>query len=157
MDSGKTASGGTTATPGIAVYNRATLGGYWRAKFPNGRTIVLRQTDLGPSASGPKGKRIADFTYSALALAGYTEQNYPTDATVSITYLGKKLPTGTALTKSGPATDLFTPAGAQPSGAMYALLFVAMIAGGAILAGLGVNRAAGGAPARALRKVPVPV
>lgn len=82
-DSGRTALGLTTATPGVAVRpgdtwqtGRATLGRYWRIRTPNGRSAVLRQTDLGPNQS--TGRRI-DVTYSALGRLGYTEGSFPTD------------------------------------------------------------------------------
>lgn len=87
-DSGHTASGGTTATPGIAVYNRATLGGYWRVTDQKtGRSVVLKQTDLGPA---PFTGRKIDVTYSALNRFGYNENNFPTDSDFSATYLGAK-------------------------------------------------------------------
>ena len=89
-DSGHTASGGTTATPGIAVYDRATLGGYWRVTAPNGRTKIVRQTDIGPA---PWTGRKIDFTYSALGMFGYSEKNFPTDAIGHAVYLGKTLAT----------------------------------------------------------------
>src|SRR5207302_1484988 len=86
-DSGHTASGLPEGTPGgIAVYNRATLGGYWRVRFPNGRTLIERQVDLGPA---PWTGKILDVSYGALARAGYTEQNFPTGGHVTATYLGK--------------------------------------------------------------------
>jgi hypothetical protein len=85
-DSGHTANGLTTATPGIAVYNQATLGGYWKVTAPNGRTRVIQQTDIGPA---PWTGRLIDFTYSALNLFGYSEGNFPTNATASAVYLGK--------------------------------------------------------------------
>ena len=88
-DSGHTASGGTTKEPGIAIYNRATLGGYWRVTAPNGRTAVLRQTDLGPA---PFTGRKVDVTYSALGQLGYNEHNFPTDSQVKATFLGKNRP-----------------------------------------------------------------
>ena len=79
-DSGHTASGGTTAEPGIAIYNPGTLGGYWRVHLPNGRTAVLKQTDIGPAPW--TGKKV-DFTYSALKALGYTEKDFPTGGQVS--------------------------------------------------------------------------
>jgi murein DD-endopeptidase MepM/ murein hydrolase activator NlpD len=88
-DSGHTASGGTTREPGIAIYNKATLGGYWRVTAPNGRTAILRQTDLGPA---PFTGRKVDVTYSALGQLGYNEHNFPTDSQVKATYLGKNKP-----------------------------------------------------------------
>ena len=94
MDSGRTASGGTTATPGVAIRpgahyesGRATLGGYWRITDPKtGRSVVLKQTDIGPNQS--TGRRI-DVTYSALKKFGYSERNFPTDANWQAEYLGK--------------------------------------------------------------------
>lgn len=90
-DSGHTYNGGTTATPGVAIYNRATINGYWKVKFPNGRVVILKQTDLGPH---PTTGRKVDVTYSALRQAGYTEHNFPTDANVQYSYLGKNPPRG---------------------------------------------------------------
>src|SRR5205809_5360519 len=85
-DSGHTASGGTTAEPGIAVYNHKTLGGYWRVTAPNGKTAVLKQTDIGPA---PWTKRLVDVTYSALPHLGYNERSFPTDSQVRAEYLGQ--------------------------------------------------------------------
>jgi hypothetical protein len=85
-DSGHTANGMTTATPGIAVYNENTLGGYWKVTTANGRTQVIQQTDIGPA---PWTGRLIDFTYSAVHLFGYTQQNFPTDSVASAVYLGK--------------------------------------------------------------------
>src|SRR5438552_3604599 len=96
-DSGHTASGGTTKEPGIAIYNKATLGGYWRVTTPNGRTAVLRQTDIGPA---PWTGRKVDVTYSALGHLGYNEHNFPTDSTVHAEYLGKS-PKGTQSSSNG--------------------------------------------------------
>lgn len=94
MDSGKTAGGQTTATPGVAIRpgahyesGRATLGGYWRITDPKtGKSVVLKQTDIGPNQS--TGRRI-DVTYSALRKFGYSERNFPTDANWQAEYLGK--------------------------------------------------------------------
>lgn len=84
-----TASGASVKQPGIAVYNQATLGGYWRVTAPNGRSAVLRQTDLGPA---PWTGRKVDVTYSALGQLGYNEGNFPTNSQVKATYLGKNRP-----------------------------------------------------------------
>ena len=80
-----TASGKPVTDPGIAVYDTATLNGYWRVHFPNGRTAVLQQTDIGPA---PWTGRVLDVLYSALPYLGYTEQNFPTDSQISAGYLG---------------------------------------------------------------------
>lgn len=81
----KTASGASTSEPGIAIYNRATLGGYWKVTANNGKTAVLKQTDLGPA---PFTGRAIDVTYSALGKFGYNEGNFPTDSTFKAVYLG---------------------------------------------------------------------
>lgn len=94
MDSGRTASGGTTAEPGVAIRlpgrswrdSRKYLGGYWRVTAPNGRTAVLKQTDLGPNES--TGRNV-DVTYSALGKLGYNQGNFPTDAQFRYEYIGK--------------------------------------------------------------------
>jgi hypothetical protein len=88
-DSGHTALGGTTKEPGIAVYNHGTLGGYWRVTAPNGKTAVVKQTDIGPA---PWTGRKIDVTYSALNKFGYGEHNFPTDSEFKATYLGKNAP-----------------------------------------------------------------
>lgn len=88
-DSGHTANGETTKTPGIAVYNHGTLGGYWRVKAPNGKTAVLKQTDIGPA---PWTGRKIDVTYSALNKFGFNEHDFPTDSHFEAEYLGRKPP-----------------------------------------------------------------
>ncbi len=88
-------AGASNREPGIAVYNRGTLGGYWRVKFPNGRSLTVRQTDIGPAPW--TGKKV-DVNYTAVKAAGYTEGNYP-NPHVTAEYLGKrKPPTGPAPT-----------------------------------------------------------
>lgn len=81
-----TASGAPVTQPGIAVYNRATLGGWWLLKLPNGKLTTIQQTDIGPA---PYTGRKFDFTYSALPSLGYSEKNFPTNASISGVYLGK--------------------------------------------------------------------
>jgi len=161
---GTPASGIPITTPGIAVYNRATLGGWWRVKFPNGKTVDLRQTDLGPA---PFTGRAVDVTYSALGAAGYNEQNFPTDGTVTATYLGKTTSgqppaaavaatPGTALAltstpaaaaSSGAGGDLF---GAHHSELLYAAVWIGALTMAAYLLWTGLNRSTHGAPARAV-------
>jgi hypothetical protein len=104
----KTATGSPSGAPGIAVYNRATLGGYWKVTAANGKTAVLKQTDLGPA---PLTGRAIDVSSGALPSLGYSEGNFPTGATFKATYLGKtpqasaaaptaSLPTATAFAGS---------------------------------------------------------
>lgn len=94
-DSGRTASGGTTATPGIAMRNRATLGGYYLLQsLSTHRAAIVPHTDLGPADwTG----REWDITYSAMPWLG----NPATDTQAKGTYLGKRLPAGL---KPGPVT-----------------------------------------------------
>lgn len=103
--------GATNKNPGIAVYNRQTLGGWWRVVFPNGRSLVLQQTDLGPAPW--TGKKV-DVNYTAVRKAGYTEGSYPTGATVEYHYLGKQRPAW-ADQPQRPATRV-KPQAAQPQG-----------------------------------------
>lgn len=100
QDSGRTALGLTTATPGVAIRpgdtwqtGRPTLGQYWRVRLRNGRSAVLRQTDLGPNQS--TGRRI-DLTYSALSRFGYREGNFPTDSIGVADLVGKGAAAGGA-------------------------------------------------------------
>jgi hypothetical protein len=102
-----TASGAPVTQPGIAIYNEATLGGWWRVKFPNGKTADLQQTDIGPA---PWTGRKVDVTYSALGSVGYTETDFPTNSTVTATYLGRVRPSSST-TSTTPA------AGASGGGA----------------------------------------
>lgn len=92
-----TASGQPTSTPGVAVYDTATLRGYWQITFPNHHVAVLQQTDIGPA---PWTGRALDVTYSALSQIGYTEQNFPTDATITATYVGKNASAASTCTVS---------------------------------------------------------
>jgi cell wall-associated NlpC family hydrolase len=89
--SNRTATGTPSGAPGIAVYNRATLGGYWRVTAPNGKSAILKQTDLGPA---PFTGRAVDVSSGALGRLGYSEANFPTDSQVKATFLGHSLPSG---------------------------------------------------------------
>jgi hypothetical protein len=80
-----TASGKPVTIPGIAVYDTATLDGYWWVSFPNGHAVVFQQTDVGPA---PWTGRVLDVLYSALPYIGYTEQDFPTDGQITAKYLG---------------------------------------------------------------------
>jgi hypothetical protein len=80
-----TASGKPVSVPGIAVYDTATLGGYWWVRFPNGHALVFQQTDIGPA---PWTGRLLDVLYSALPYIGYSEADFPTDSQITAKYLG---------------------------------------------------------------------
>ncbi|HET9721126.1 MAG TPA: hypothetical protein VFP55_13680 [Solirubrobacteraceae bacterium] len=86
---GTPASGIPITTPGIAVYNRQTLGGWWLLRLPNNKLTLIQQTDIGPA---PSTGRTFDFTYSALKSLGYSEGNFPTNSAASGVYLGKTKP-----------------------------------------------------------------
>lgn len=91
--SNRTATGTPSGAPGIAVYNRATLGGYWKVTAANGKSAVLKQTDLGPA---PFTGRAIDVSSGALPKLGYSEQDFPTNSQFKATFLGHTLPTGAA-------------------------------------------------------------
>lgn len=85
---GKNASGLSEATPGIALRNKATLGHWYEVTFPNGKTVMARQVDVGPFAKG----RSIDINGALADKAGYSPGNFPTDETFHYRYVGAKLP-----------------------------------------------------------------
>src|ERR1700748_1862740 len=95
--SNRTATGSPSGAPGIAVYNRATLGGYWKVTAAHGKSAVLEQTDLGPA---PFTGRAIDVSSGALPKLGYSEQDFPTNSQFKATFLGHTLPTGAASTST---------------------------------------------------------
>lgn len=97
-----TALGLPDTVRGLAVYNRSTLGGYWRVRWPNGRVTVERQVDIGPA---PWTNRKIDFTSAAIRAAGYSEKNFPTDSTATIEYLGKNPSAAQQESQSAPAQE----------------------------------------------------
>lgn len=112
-----TALGVSDSKPGIAVYDRKTLGGYWQVTAPNGKTKILQQTDIGPH---PGTGRKIDFTSGAVREFGYSERNFPTDKQGSAVYLGKKKPSGSPST---PAKSKPTPrSGKAASSALLAAI-----------------------------------
>ncbi len=60
--------GASNHEPGIAIYQRATLGKHWLLRGPNGRRVILRQTDFGPS---PWTNKAIDLNYTAVSVLGY--------------------------------------------------------------------------------------
>lgn len=109
--------GASNDLPGIAVYNDATLGGWWSVEDPDGTIAILQQTDYGPSASGRDGvRRTVDINSVAARVAfGLDAPDFPTDRGIwTITYLGKNRPQGAVGADTGaassPATACLCPA-----------------------------------------------
>lgn len=101
---GQTASGISLAKPGIAVYTHSSLKGYWKVAAPNGKIAILQQTDIGPSASGSRGRRIVDVNSVAVrSVFGLKQGNsFPTDqGDWKIEYMGKDKPAGAITEDSG--------------------------------------------------------
>lgn len=82
-------AGHTNDQPGVAIYNQGTLGGWWQVTAPNSRTVILQQTDYGPSTD-----RMIDINAVAARSAfGYPAASFPTDqGSWSAVYLGKDAP-----------------------------------------------------------------
>lgn len=61
---------------GIALYDRATLGKWFKVTAPNNVTLILQQTDIGPH---PDTGRKIDIAAVAAERFGYSPSNFPTD------------------------------------------------------------------------------
>lgn len=61
---------------GCAFYDRKTLGKWFEVKAPNGVTLKLQQTDIGPH---PNTGRKIDIAAVAAEKFGYSPTNFPTD------------------------------------------------------------------------------
>jgi hypothetical protein len=141
---GTPASGIPITHPGVAVYSRHTLGGWWRVTFANGRTVALQQTDIGPH---PQTGRVLDVTYSALGLAGYTEHNFPTDSIIHAEYVGKRKPADANTPTTRRPAKANAPAAAAATGEpggrggmlITAALYVGLVTGGVFLATFGIH------------------
>lgn len=84
-------AGASNDRPGIARYDRGTLGGWFRVTAPNGRTLVVQQTDIGPA---PWTGAQIDVNAVAARELGYRQGNrFPTrQGWWKIEYLGKRRP-----------------------------------------------------------------
>lgn len=143
-----TASGSPISAGGIAFYSHETLGGYWSITYPNGRTVIEKQTDYGPA---PWTGRLFDVAYTSLAGAGYTESNFPTNGTVKATYLGKNPPapaagasSSTSSTPSSTTSSSGSPSFSNAPGGIFALLekgvlYAALVIGAIVLIGFGTK------------------
>ena len=82
VDLGDTPNSNALGVPdhkqGIALYDRKTLGRWFHVIAPNGVTLKLQQTDIGPH---PKTGRKIDIAAVAAEKFGYTPKNFPTDET----------------------------------------------------------------------------
>ena len=78
--------GATNKVPGIARFDRSTLGDTFEVRAPNGKTIRVRQTDIGPAPWTGKG---LDVNYTAVKALGYTEGNFPTGAKLQYRRIGR--------------------------------------------------------------------
>ncbi len=87
-DNGKNASGLPQTTPGIAIYDRKTLGHWYEVEL-KGKKYKVRQVDIGPA---PWTGRKIDINAPLADMAGWSPKNFPTDSTVKYRYLGKNLP-----------------------------------------------------------------
>jgi hypothetical protein len=85
---------GCSIRPGASVESgRPYLKGWWLIEAPNGKEVILQQTDLGPGAPPP-----IDIVYSAVGYFGYTEANFPGGAGSAprwkATFVGHSKPPG---------------------------------------------------------------
>jgi hypothetical protein len=62
---------------GIALPSRKTLGHWFLVTAPNGKTLELQQTDIGPAKWTGRG---IDIAAVAAEKFGYSPKNFPTDA-----------------------------------------------------------------------------
>jgi hypothetical protein len=63
---------------GCAFFNRSTLGDWFVVTAPNGRSLLMPQTDIGPN---PRTGRKIDISSHIAEAFGYTPRNFPTDGT----------------------------------------------------------------------------
>lgn len=82
-DSGVQANGEMVgAGPGIALYDRSTLGQWFDVTGPDGKTYRTQQTDVGPN---PRTGRMVDINATLASQMGYNKGNFPTDAQFTVT------------------------------------------------------------------------
>ena len=84
---GTTASGVSSSKPGIAIYDRSTLGDWFEVTI-GGHTALLRQTDIGPAPS--TGRKI-DVTGAGAEKLGISPLGFPTDSSGTAVDLGSSL------------------------------------------------------------------
>jgi hypothetical protein len=93
---------------GVVVRDAATVGGYWRVAYPDGRILTVRQLAVGPPAHG-RGAPVLGSTAAALREAGYSEAaRYPRGALVQASYLGSS-PSAAEAARGAACTPEATP------------------------------------------------
>jgi hypothetical protein len=75
---GSNALGVPDSAQGCAFFNRSTLGDWFVVTAPNGRSLLMPQTDIGPN---PRTGRKIDISAHMAEAFGYTPHNFPTDGT----------------------------------------------------------------------------
>lgn len=90
-DNGQNASGLSQMTPGIAYMATKSIRHWFKLTFPNGKSFIIRQVDVGPS--GWTGKMI-DVNAPLAEMAGYSPKTFPTGAIVRFQYIGAEEPYG---------------------------------------------------------------
>lgn len=88
---GPPVSGLSNDTPGIAINDRGTMGDYYLLTDPNGRSVVVRNFDMGPA--GYTGVAI-DVNAAAASALGYSPNNGPGGFGWSAQHIGSSLPDG---------------------------------------------------------------
>ncbi|MES2146577.1 MAG: hypothetical protein V4491_01865, partial [Pseudomonadota bacterium] len=74
------ASGAPLSTPGIALYDKSTLGKWFVVSGPDGKQFVLPQVDVGPAPWTGKG---IDINAPAASQMGYSPKDFPTGGNFS--------------------------------------------------------------------------
>src|SRR5215831_13160773 len=74
---GSNALGVPDSAQGCAFYNHSTLGDWFVVTAPNGKSLLMPQTDIGPNPS--TGRKIDISSHMGEAF-GYTPRNFPTDS-----------------------------------------------------------------------------
>ena len=93
-DNGQNASGLPQMTPGIAYMSNKTLKHWFKLTFPNGKTLIVRQIDIGPSVWTGK---LIDVNAPCAEMAGYSPKTFPTGSVIRFQYMGSKQPDGATL------------------------------------------------------------
>lgn len=138
-----TASGTSLNTPGIALPTKSTLGQMFTVTGPNGNSITVPQTDVGPANWTGRG---VDLTGSAAEMMGYTPHNFPTDGQFHVA--PAQLPAaphgGTSTIPGAPHSSIAPPgggmggmAGGAPMGGGMPAMAMAGAGGGGFGGGMG--------------------